>query len=218
MDVGIFADLIDLVLPVSCVCCLSPGQAWCAACNPGVLLRRVELASGVPTVSAGSYGATLRTALLAYKERGRRQLAIPLGQLLAAAVTAVVEPGTRPWLVTIPSRRAAARERGGDHVRRLARVVARRQGLDDRAALRLTGSVRDSAGLSTDERIANLDGRMRAWPPPGPASAAVLLDDIVTTGATITEAHRAMTAAGWRVMGAATVAATIRRWPQGPIL
>jgi orotate phosphoribosyltransferase len=68
--------------------------------------------------------------------------------------------------------------------------------------------------LSAAERAANLANRMRAAP--GAAGRPVLLvDDIVTTGATLAEASRALRAAGWQVCGAAVIAATkLRRSEQ----
>jgi predicted amidophosphoribosyltransferase len=74
----------------------------------------------------------------------------------------------------------------------------------------LTRSVRDSAGLGTAERRLNLNGAMLARAAP-PGWAAVLVDDIVTTGSTLAEARRALVSAGWPVLGAAVVAATPRR-------
>lgn len=96
---------------------------------------------------------------------------------------------------------------------RLARVVARHAQLRVLPALRLTGPVADSCGLSIADRGANLGNRMSAHAPSASVDREVLIvDDIVTTGATLAEAARALEAAGWRVSGAAVVAATRRRW------
>ncbi|MGH8860354.1 MAG: ComF family protein, partial [Jatrophihabitantaceae bacterium] len=132
------ADLLDLVLPRHCVGCRRPGTALCAACA-AVAVVNASL-EGLHVVAAAPYEGGLRTALIAYKERGRRDLARPLRALLAAAVTALGCPDA--VLVPVPSRAAARRERGADHVRRL---VGRR-GVP---ALRLGRTVRDSAGLDT---------------------------------------------------------------------
>ncbi len=120
-------------------------------------------------------------------------------------------------LVPVPSSRAAVRERGQDHARRLAAAAARALRSDGRAAraLPLLAPARrtaDQSGLSSAERAANLAGalRVRGRPPPGPV---VLVDDVVTTGATLVEAARALRAAGVPVTGAAVVAATARRTP-----
>jgi predicted amidophosphoribosyltransferase len=87
--------------------------------------------------------------------------------------------------------------------------VARAQGTSVHvaAALRLARPVLDSAGLTVAERAQNLAGAMAAT---GPARSryAVVVDDVCTTGASVAEAARALDAAGWRVLGAAVVAAT----------
>jgi predicted amidophosphoribosyltransferase len=114
-------------------------------------------------------------------------------------------------LVPVPSARSVAAARGGDHVLRLARRAAVRCGVRVAGnALVLTRAVRDSAELGAQARTANLAGAMSARPP-RPGLAALVVDDIVTTGATLHEAHRALQVAGWPVLGAAVVAATPRR-------
>lgn len=207
----VLTELIDLVLPADCLCCGRPGVGWCAACQPASVPRRVEHPGTPGIYAAGDYAEQLRGALIAYKERGRRQLTERLADYLADAVDCAVRTmagPAPPVLVPVPSSRAAARSRGGDHVLRLARLVGRQAGLPVLPALTLTGPVRDSAGLSAEQRRRNLAGRMAvgsAADLPGPP---ILLDDIVTTGATLAEAARALTVAGWPPAGAAVVAAT----------
>jgi predicted amidophosphoribosyltransferase len=70
--------------------------------------------------------------------------------------------------------------------------------------------VRDSAGLDAVQRRANLAGRYRARPG-APGARVVLVDDVVTSGATLTEAARALRAAGQQRVLAAVVAATPRQ-------
>jgi len=94
--------------------------------------------------------------------------------------------------------------------------VARQADLPLLRALTLAGPVGDSAGLTAEQRRANLAGRMAALPPPvARDSCPILLDDIVTTGATLAEAGRALAAVGWPPAGAAVIAATRLRWPSG---
>jgi predicted amidophosphoribosyltransferase len=126
--------------------------------------------------------------------------------LLSDAVRAL-DLGPDVALVPVPSAAAAARARGGDHVRRLARVAGRGCGLPASPALRLVRSVTDSAGLGAVARADNLRHAMAARPSADPRRALVV-DDIVTTGATLREAVRALRAAGWEVSGAAVIAAT----------
>ena len=90
--------------------------------------------------------------------------------------------------------------------------------------LRMSRVARDQAGLGAAQRAANLAGAVRVGRPlpaylsrvvPATADVAgrwvVLVDDVVTTGATLTESTRALTDAGAVVLGAAVVAATPRR-------
>lgn len=210
-------DLVDLVLPVGCVCCGRAGQLWCSGCRPDSQPQSVSLAAGPPVYAAGEYAGELRSALIAFKERRHRALAGPLAHYLGDAIDA----GRRefsagePVLVPIPSTRSAVRERGGDHLRTLAAEIAKQNGLTVLPALRLPGRVRDSARLSPSERAANLAHRMSAVPSTG-GWPVLIVDDIVTTGATLAEASRALLAAGWQVCGAAVIAATkLRRAAEG---
>ena len=213
------AELLDLVLPTHCVCCRRPGPVWCAGCRPDSRGEVISLAHGPPVHAAAEYAAELRTALLSYKERGARGLAAPLADYLGDAVDLARRgcPGPEPpVLVPVPSARTAARRRGGDHVRRLGTLVARQSRLELLPALRLAGRVADSAGLSIAQRANNLDHRMLAWPAAvaGSRRPVIILDDIVTTGSTMTEAHRALRAAGWPVAAAAVIGWTRRRRPE----
>ncbi|KUL49526.1 phosphoribosyltransferase, partial [Streptomyces sp. NRRL F-4489] len=118
-------------------------------------------------------------------------------------------------LVPVPSARAAVAGRGHDPVRRIARTAAaelRRAGAEvwTPAVLRQRRAVADQAGLSARQRLVNVAGALEV---PGAArrllagARVVLVDDLVTTGATLAEAVRAVRAAGGRVSGAAVVAA-----------
>jgi predicted amidophosphoribosyltransferase len=187
-------------------------------------------------VAAGAYAGPVRPAVLAFKEHGRAELAAPLGTALALAVAAVLRgapasEGGAVLLVPVPSSAAAVRRRGRDHVRELADAAAtelRAVGVAVDTARLLGRSpgrrVRDSAGLGALERQANLAGRFRVRLPRAglpPGSRLVLVDDVVTSGATLTEAARALRTAGGTpdadtpVLGA-VVAATPRR-PRGPV-
>lgn len=202
----VLGALADLLLPCRCGGCGAAGALLCEQCRPRQPVRVPDCA--VPVVAAGRYAGGLRVALLAYKERGRHDLARPLAELLAGAASGLVAPGT--VLVPVPSARAAARRRGGDHVQRLARGAGRRLGVRSVPALRLVRAVRDSAGLGAALRHANIAGAMAARPAP-PGATAVIVDDIVTSGSTLAESARALCDAGWQVSAAAVIAVTPRR-------
>ena len=179
--------------------------------------------------------------VIAHKEEGRLALARPLGRLLGAAVldaalapaAGTVSPrqATGIDLVPVPSHPAVVRQRGHDPLLRIARVASgdlRRQGFDVRVRrmLRVTGArPGDQAGLDAAARAANLDGRFTTRPRAGDAAGRrggnghervlVIVDDVITTGATLREAQRALEAAGFPPHAAACVAATRRRLPAG---
>jgi predicted amidophosphoribosyltransferase len=228
-------EIGSLVLPTACAGCGRGRILLCDACRralcPGPA-RRVRLLSpeppGMPAVhAAAEYADRARAVLLAHKERGALPLAGPLGRALAASVRAAVRGAAGPrdagtsWaagsagslsLVPVPSARSAVARRGHDPVRRIALAAAgtlRREGLAVRVrpVLRQRRSVADQAGLGAAQRLANLAGALTAPPGGLPAGEPVLLvDDLVTTGASLTEAARVVRAAGCRLLGAAVVA------------
>jgi predicted amidophosphoribosyltransferase len=193
--------LVDLVLPADCAGCGRPEHPWCAGCAARLGGPRTPAARvGPELLAAGRYTGPLRAALLRYKERGRRDLAGPLAAVLAGPLAELAPPGRGAvWLLPVPSRRAAARARGGDHVLRLCRTLSA-QRCDVRVAQSLTldRGVRDSVGLDAAQRAANLAGRVLVrgarLPPPG--DRVVIVDDVVTTGATLRTCCSAATAAG----------------------
>lgn len=196
------SGLVDLLLPQHCVGCDVAGTAWCPGCA-GRLggLRRVHrpLLGGAPPVFAlGRYRGTARRAVLAYKEAGRRDLAAPLAAQLAIALRSITldrSLGPEWWLVPAPSRAVASRRRGGAHMARIAHHAATEltaSGMPTRVAdcLVTAPGAADSAGLTPRQRLDNLSGRVlprsERLPPPGVQVA--LIDDVVTTGATIASA------------------------------
>jgi hypothetical protein len=116
-------------------------------------------------------------------------------------------------LVPVPSSRQAVRERGQDHARRLSAAAARAlPGVASRPVLVPARRTADQSGLDVAQRAANLQGRAarteRDW-----TACGRVVDDVVTSGATLAEATRALREAGADVRGCAVVAATARVRP-----
>ncbi|MFI6276223.1 ComF family protein [Streptomyces sp. NPDC050988] len=179
---------------------------------------------GLPVVHAAApYEDEVRAVLLAHKERGALMLAGPLGAALAGAVRVGLATGggsgaagfvaggpvgaggsrTPVSLVPVPSAPWAVRARGHDPARRIALAAAgelRRTGTPTRvvAVLRQRRAVADQSGLNSRQRLDNLAGALEV--PAGGArllaggGRVVIVDDLMTTGASLAEAARALKA------------------------
>lgn len=198
--------MVDLVLPSRCAGCAAPGGPWCRRCaasfGPPFAVARPSLP---PAYALADYAGAPRRAVLAYKERSRRELAVHLARPVAAAVRLIgATPRAGPLvLVPAPSRPAAARRRGGQHMAGLARRCAaslRGRGLPVTVAcaVRLDGRALDSVGLDAVARAANLAGSVHAVAGRLPSRGArvILLDDVITTGATAAACVAALAGAG----------------------
>lgn len=224
--------LADLVLPRHCALCSAPGELDRGLCRP----CHVELASGLldpprlalpdpvppgfPACSTAASGSAVRGLVTAWKDEGRRDVEPLLVGLLAAAVPVVLPTDVRArarWrespvlIVPVPSSPRSRRARGWSPMASLAGHLA---GLLPEAAavraLRHRRTVADQSRLGWDARRRNLHGAMSV-------SAEVdgcfclLVDDMCTTGATLTEAARALRSAGAAEVVAATCAASLRK-------
>ncbi|HYO86323.1 MAG TPA: phosphoribosyltransferase family protein [Dermatophilaceae bacterium] len=187
-----------------------------------------------PTWAAGPYTGVVRNAVVAVKERGRTDLVGALAPLLAGSLLAASREGSGPtrsgegWLVVpVPSSAAARRRRGEEPLHRLTRAALAatttstgqspghpagpKQGLSWAPALRLRRRVRDQADLDRTGRLLNLVDAVevrRRWRAAVVGRPCLIVDDVLTSGATLTEAARALRAGGCGQVVAATLAQT----------
>ena len=209
--------MLDLILPRECGGCGAPSTRWCDACavelsvpaeRPPVVNPRID--PQVPVFALGRYAGARRRAIVALKEHGRGDLVGPLSRALALGLHRLLMWGmveTPLTIVPAPTRRSAARRRGGDPVSRLARAaVAGHPDVTVLEALRMKALARDSVGLGTSARERNIAGRVLLRGA-RPRTEVVIVDDIVTTGATARESVRTLHAAGVRVAAVLAIAA-----------
>ncbi len=232
---------LELALPTTCAGCGATGATWCLVCARGTghatypggakqVCPTPCPAGYPPTWAASPYAAAVRAVLVAFKDDDRRDVVSVLAPMLSGSMAAalegeshlraVLDSGNGPVLVVpVPSSPAAIRRRGDAPLEVLTREAVRRMGLSERElafapALRLRRRVADQAGLDHRQRADNLERAMEVrprWSANIQGLTALLVDDVLTTGATLIEAARALSAGGAGHVAAATVAATQRR-------
>ena len=220
----------DLLLGGSCHGCGQPWWGLCPRCRQEIGNRRPFATTPFPcpdgfpvTVSSSPYDRLLRRVINAHKERQALILTRFLAERLALSVQTLLVKQTdatsvnKIILVPVPSAARAVRQRGFDATHAMARLAARRlrvrYPITVRSALAQAREVADQAGLGARARQQNLAGAFRQRQPIRTDAAAIVVDDLVTTGSSLTEGARVLREAGIRVLGAATVAATMRRQP-----
>lgn len=203
-------ELADLLLGACCPGCRRPGLGLCPACRRllGSRMAVVDDLLGLPrhldgrVVAVCEHVDPMRSLVSAFKDRGAWSLGPVLSGQLVQAAGVLLEPGQPVVLVPVPSSRRAVRERGFDHTQALVRGMARRMPAARVAqVLRRRGRVEEQSGLARAQRARNQRGSLVARQAAG-RPAALVVDDVCTTGATLVEADRALSAAGWQVLGA----------------
>lgn len=233
------AEAWALVAPVDCAGCGAHDRVLCTLCAAGLRahlqcadlqcadMQSADLQSAdlqaaagdpvrVPLVAALAYEGVVRSVMLAYKNEGRTELARSLAAPLDAAVTAVWNGSDAELLIPVPGSRSGTARRGFGPVA----LVARRAGLVLTPALRTVGTGPEQKSLTLEQRRAAGAGQLHT-PKSGSerwqvralvrGRRVVLVDDVVTSGATLRAAVRALHAAGAKVVGCAAIAATPRR-------
>ena len=201
--------LLETLFPARCVGCGRPPAGLCPACLNAARRAGASPAPPPPAVdrwvAAFAYEGAVREALARLKYRNARSALPALASALVGRLRA--EPLGPVDVVTWPPTTAARRRgRGFDQAEHLARAVARGLGVPARPCL-VRSAGRSQTGRSAEER--------RRGPVFDAGSVAglrvLLIDDVATTGATLTAAAQALRSAGAGWVGAATVARTPRR-------
>lgn len=218
-----FVDLSRLLLPVACPCG-EPDVRWCTRCaerfaGPPARVEqgagRLDRLDGVPPLpvwALTAYTGPVRDVVVHWKDRGRADLdALLTRALLRAARGLALRTRATIAVVPVPTAGPARRQRGRDPVRALAAAVARglrEGGTPARLAPVLRRrTTRDQVGLGSRERGRNLASAIRSTRRTE-GRVCMLVDDVLTSGATLAASERALEAAGSAVLGAIVLAAT----------
>jgi len=211
----LFSDLKYLLFPTRCFGCRELGYSICSECrqqwNPHRYQSRV---TNLAVYSAITYSPIAKNILLAAKEQGVKSA----DQLVRNAVSVSIQELFKKYpscaLVPIPSSASSNRRRGRDFINEIAISVARDLGVAVLPLLEHQRKIRDQSKLNVSNRHQNLAMALSIKPQfwgNYSGERVVILDDLVTTGATIGEANRALTRGGFKVQAAATACVALRR-------
>jgi len=207
--------LAELIFPSRCIGCSSLGISICSICrkswHPHIYQRNLFVfGESHPVLSAVKYSPIASRVLLCAKEANQTAA----DDLLIAAITHSLRYFVKNYgpgdLVAIPSRRSATRKRGRNFMQEITGAVADRASLKAVNILQHHRQVKDQSQLNSQQRSSNVAGAFSASlnlpksAGPGNTGPLIIVDDLITTGATLTEAIRALRSAGFAVIGAVT--------------
>ncbi len=206
--------LWNLLFPPQCVACGTRGSWLCASCTTQIeffkspseqSLRIDEIPPLRGVRSAARLSGPLREAVHSFKYKGLRALARTLGEMLYECWNA--EPWPVDVIVPVPLHPSRLRERGYNQSGLLAHELARRSGLRvaERVLLRITPT-RPQVGLNAEERAENVRDAFRCCDESLRGLQVLLVDDVLTTGATLRACAHALLQGDARAVWGLTLA------------
>ena len=197
-----FTELSHLVFPTRCYGCNSLGISICTDCRrewiPHYYKTHINLLS---VHSAIRYTPTASKIILAAKENGLQGA----DDLLIAAIVHVLSKARLDrgyfTLVPVPSSKRSQRRRGRSFIVDLTKAISKHTGIAVNDCLQVSRRVSDQSGLTRIQRSSNMHGAFSVKPGAILRGDAIVIDDVVTTGATLREAARALNSQGFHAFG-----------------
>jgi predicted amidophosphoribosyltransferase len=209
-------SLSEILFPSRCIGCSSLGISICSACrlnwHPHIYKREIlVLGSTYPVLSAVQYSPIASRVLLSAKESQISAADLLISKGLKHSLQYFINHYGSGTLISVPSRKSATRKRGRDFLKEITSSLATEMKLPAAFPLSHRRKVRDQSQLNIEERSQNISGafevstQFAARNSQGNiAPKLIVIDDLITTGATLTEAIRALRTAGSTVLGAVT--------------
>ena len=198
--------LQEIIFPSRCLGCGELGLEICSSCrkswHPHIYRQWSQHLPTYPIYSAVTYSPIASKVLLAAKENNLAIADQLIYKALLHSLTFSLREIGGDFLVSIPSRKSVARTRGRQFISTLANQLSSETGLPAYENLEHTRRVRDQSSLDAKSRFDNLDGSMKSLN--FLSGRAIVIDDLVTTGATLQEAVRALRNGGIEVAAAVT--------------
>lgn len=208
-------SLAELIFPSRCIGCSQLGISICSTCRKSwhshIYHRTIKvLDTSYPVISAIEYSPIASRVLMRAKEANQEAADQLLVNALSHSLRYFLKNFGFGDLVPIPSRRSATRKRGRDFMQEITDSVAKSESIKSLQILQHQRAVRDQSQLNSQQRSRNIAGafstsfNLAEVRDSGNIGPLIIVDDLVTTGATLAEAIRALRTAGFPVLGAVT--------------
>lgn len=199
-------SLQEIIFPVRCLGCSALGLEICSQCrgkwNPHIYRSWSKAAPYFPIFSSIQYSTVASKVLLAAKENNIKLADDLLVQALQKSFNYCAKERGLGLFVPIPSRHTVARSRGRQFITELSLQLSKSTGMETIESLSHIRKVRDQSSLDAKQRMVNIEGSMKSLR--YLSEKVILVDDLVTTGATLHEGARALRENGIEVIAAVT--------------
>ena len=198
----ILSELTHLVFPTRCYGCNALGVSICSQCRREWIPHYYKSGSRPLSVhSAVVYSPTASRIILAAKENGLQGADDLLIDAIIHVLNKVQLDKSFIRLVPVPSSKQSQRRRGRSFIVDLTDTISEKTGIAINDCLQLSRRVSDQSGLTRVQRITNMHGAFSLKPGAILRGDAIVIDDVVTTGATLREAARALNSQGFHAFG-----------------